>query len=64
MCKRVRDVITSLFSVRFDAERSDAGHADHFWALALALHAAEKPLLSTEFLSSGVARAYAQAVAF
>ena len=25
---------------RFDAERGEAGHADRFWALALAYHAA------------------------
>ena len=28
---------------RFDAERTEAGHADEFWAHALALHAAEQP---------------------
>lgn len=33
---------TNLF--RFDAERSDAtGHADYFWAAALAVHAGERP---------------------
>ena len=26
---------------RFDADRTEAGHADEFWAHALALHAAE-----------------------
>jgi hypothetical protein len=25
--------------MRYDAERTDAGHADEFWALALAVHA-------------------------
>ena len=49
-----QDVSRSLHSVqktrtstglsRFDAERSDAtGHADHFWAAALAVHAGEQP---------------------
>lgn len=48
------NISTSLHSVqkfrtstglsRFDAERSDAtGHADYFWAAALAVHAGEKP---------------------
>lgn len=30
-------------NIRFTAERSDAGHADRFWALALAIHAASSP---------------------
>lgn len=30
-------------NIRFTAERSDEGHADRFWALALAIHAASKP---------------------
>jgi len=35
---------TSTGLSRFDAERSDAtGHADHFWAAALAVHAGEAP---------------------
>ena len=48
------NISTSLHSVqkfrtstglsRFDAERSDAtGHADYFWAAALAVHAGEQP---------------------
>jgi phage FluMu gp28-like protein len=51
------DVSRSLHSVqksrtstglsRFDAERSDAtGHADYFWAGALAVHAGEQPTAS------------------
>ncbi len=35
---------TSTGLSRFDAERSDAtGHADYFWAAALAVHAGEQP---------------------
>jgi phage FluMu gp28-like protein len=60
----IKRCITPAGTVRFDAERSEAGHADHFWALALALHAAERPALSTEFRSSGVARAFAQCHAY
>jgi len=36
----VRKVTTAAGNIRFDAERSDDGHADRFWSLALALHAA------------------------
>jgi phage FluMu gp28-like protein len=34
---------------RFDADRTDAGHADEFWALALCLAAAQGPAISTEY---------------
>ncbi len=38
----VRKIITAAGNVRFDADRSDSdGHADRFWSLALAYHAAE-----------------------
>ena len=37
----VRKITTASNNIRFDADRSDNGHADRFWALALALHAAE-----------------------
>jgi len=36
----VKKLTTVAGNVRFDAERTDAGHADYFWALALAIHAA------------------------
>jgi len=36
----VRMTRTAAGSVRFDAERTAEGHADNFWALALACHAA------------------------
>ena len=36
----VKRIVTSAGNVRFDAERTADGHADRFWALALALHAA------------------------
>lgn len=39
----VRKVTTQAGNPRFDAERTEAGHADEFWAHALALHAAEAP---------------------
>ena len=37
----VRKVVTAANNVRLDADRDDRGHADRFWALALASHAAD-----------------------
>lgn len=37
----VRRITTTANNIRFDAEHSENGHADRFWALSLALHAAE-----------------------
>jgi len=39
----VKRSITSAGNIRFDAARTDEGHADRFWAMALALHAAGEP---------------------
>lgn len=39
----IRREITSAGNVRYDAPRTDEGHADSAWALALALHACGKP---------------------
>ena len=36
----VKRAVTSAGNIRFDAERTEEGHADRFWALALALHSA------------------------
>jgi phage FluMu gp28-like protein len=38
---KVRRVVTASGNVRLDAARDEGGHADRFWALALAHHAAE-----------------------
>jgi len=40
----LRKITTSSGHVRYAGERSAAGHADHFWALALALEAADNPV--------------------
>ena len=37
---KVRKTTTAAGNVRFEGERDDDGHADRFWALALAVHAA------------------------
>jgi phage FluMu gp28-like protein len=34
----VKKITTAAGNIRFDAVRSDSGHADEFWALALAEH--------------------------
>ncbi len=39
----IRMTRTASGHPRYDAERSQAGHADRFWALALACHAAANP---------------------
>ena len=41
----VKRFVTPAGNVRFDAEHTDKGHADRFWALALALNAASAPVL-------------------
>lgn len=37
----VRKLTTAAGNIRFDADRTELGHADEFWAHALALHAGE-----------------------
>jgi phage FluMu gp28-like protein len=46
---------------RFDADRTDAGHADEFWALALALSAGAGPGISTDFIASSSMQAHVYA---
>ncbi len=45
----VRRIVTPSGNVRYDADRSEAGHADEFWALALALHAADAKVGRPEY---------------
>jgi phage FluMu gp28-like protein len=47
----VKKLVTVAGNTRFDAERTDLGHADEFWAKALADLAAEQPVAH---LSDGV----------
>jgi phage FluMu gp28-like protein len=42
----VKRLITAAGNIRFDAERTEAGHADRFWALALALQSAERGVVA------------------
>lgn len=39
----VRKVVTTAGNERYEAPRDAGGHADRYWALALALHAADRP---------------------
>ena len=40
----VKRFVTMAGNVRFDAEHTDRGHADRFWALALVVNAARQPV--------------------
>jgi phage FluMu gp28-like protein len=42
----VKRYVTPSGNVRFDAERTDKGHADRFWALAEVINAATQPVAS------------------
>ncbi len=56
--RAVTKQVTSTGNVRFTAESTPDGHADHFWALALAMQAASSPRAPIEFRSSGQPRGY------
>jgi phage FluMu gp28-like protein len=47
--RQVTKQVTSAGNVRFTAERTADGHADHFWGLGLAIHAAASPAGKIEF---------------
>lgn len=49
----VKRYLTAAGNVRYDAARTEEGHADAFWALGLALHAARSSALSTDYLDAG-----------
>lgn len=44
---------TAAGNIRFTAERTADGHADHFWALALGVMAAASPAARIEYQSTG-----------
>jgi phage FluMu gp28-like protein len=52
--RAVKKQLTTSGNIRFIAESSENGHADRFWAVALAVLAASTPSLEIEFASSGV----------
>lgn len=47
----IKKTTTAAGNIRFDAERSEGGNSDRFWALALALHAAGNPAGPIEYRS-------------
>lgn len=47
--RAVTKVSTAAGNIRFTAERSENGHADRFWALALGVHAASSPTQKIEY---------------
>ncbi|WP_445364406.1 terminase large subunit domain-containing protein [Microbulbifer sp. ANSA003] len=51
--RQVTKQTTSAGNVRFTAERTADGHADHFWALGLAIEAASQPSAPIEYQSTG-----------
>lgn len=56
--RKVQKVTTAAGNIRFVAESTPDGHADRFWALALALHAGSDPSAPIEYMSSGMPRGY------
>ena len=49
----VKKTVTVAGNIRFDAERTADGHADRFWALALALLAGDAPAVKPQIYWSG-----------
>jgi len=61
----VKKYPTTTKHFRFDAERTDAtGHADHFWAKALAVQAQSKAAGIIEYESTGRRRVFTKIAAF
>lgn len=50
----VKKLQTSAGNPRFDADRTEQGHADYFWAQALAVHAANNPVGPIEYQATGL----------
>lgn len=51
--RQVTKQVTAAGNIRFAAERTVDGHADHFWALGLAVHASSTPGVYLDFQSTG-----------
>lgn len=47
----IKKVTTAAGNIRFEADRGANGHSDRFWALALAIHAADQPVGDIEYES-------------
>src|SRR5690625_4362451 len=51
--RQVTKQVTAAGNIRFTAERTVDGHADHFWALGLAVQAASQPAVMIDYQSTG-----------
>jgi phage FluMu gp28-like protein len=49
----VKKTVTAAGNIRFDAEHTKDGHADRFWALALALAASDEGVVKPELIMLG-----------
>ena len=54
--RSIKKVSTAAGNVRFEADHGPGGHADRFWAVALALHAAAGQSVRPEYKSGGSRR--------
>lgn len=61
--RKIRKETTSAGNVRYAGDRDENGHADRFWALALALHAGAQPAGVMHFGVLGPAQRVSRAVA-
>ena len=60
--RSIRKTTTAAGNIRFEADRGPGGHADRFWALALALHAASGQQDDWAFMPAIAARPISTAV--
>lgn len=62
--RQVTKQTTAAGNIRFTAERTPDGHADQFWALGLAVHAASQPGVVIDYQSTNKQRASSGADGF
>jgi phage FluMu gp28-like protein len=62
--RSIRKTTTAAGNIRFEADTGPGGHADRFWALALAKHAATVPGGAIEYESTGRRREFTRLRAF
>jgi phage FluMu gp28-like protein len=60
----VRRVVTAAGNPRFDADRNEAGHADHFWGHMLAIHGAATPAVGRVDFTPAARRRFTTAGAY
>ena len=62
--RSIKKTTTAAGNIRFEADVGPGGHADRFWALALAKHAAGAPAGIIEFESTGQQREFTRMAAY